>query len=272
MLEYVTGRNAPVPAAVIRRQCGIPKSSLHHLLHQLREARYLVYDSRNHGWSLGPRLSELNSDAPLFAHALAVLKAFPSGAAGLSLHALAQTTHLPQKAVERIVSELEHHEFLALQPDGSYALGLELVSLSARILWLDRYRLAAHPSLVRLRDVTGETANLVVLDGDYGLYIDQVESRSALRYSGWIGRRVPIEGTATGAAFKDAFVPHVVADAVEMGVTAVASGIAGAHPPVVVSILAPSVRLQSTGVDRAAHWVEAAARQIAAELGRAENR
>jgi DNA-binding IclR family transcriptional regulator len=271
ILEYLNGRAGPSPAAVIRRQSGVPKSSLHHLLHQLEERRYVTYHREEHGWSVGPRLRELASDAPLFAHALVVLEAFPSGTSGLSLRDIEQAVQLPAETVARIVRELEEHEFVADQGDGSYTLGLELVSLATRVRWLDRYRLAARPYLVQLRDVTGETANLVVQDGDQGLYVDQVESRSALRYSGWVGRRVPIAGTATGAAFHDAFSAHVVADAVELGCTSVACGIGELYPHLVVSIIAPTSRLEITGIDRASHWVEAVARQIAARLTVGEN-
>jgi IclR family transcriptional regulator, acetate operon repressor len=266
ILEYLSARVGSSPAAVIGRQFGIPKSSLHHLLHQLEERRYVTYDRKGHGWSLGSRLSELTSDAPLFAHALAVLEVFPSGVGGMSLRAIEQAAQLPAATVARIVPELEKHGFVADQGDGSYTLGLELVSLATRVRWLDRYRIAARPYLVQLRDVTGETANLIVQDGDHALYLDQVESHSALRYSGWVGRRVPMAGTATGAAFHDAFSPHIVADAVELGVTAVACAIGDMYPPLVVSILAPTSRLEITGVSRAAHWVEAVARQIADRL------
>ena len=52
---------------------------------------------------------------------------------------------------------------------------------------------------MRLRDATSETANLIILDGDHAIYIDQVESSYALRHSGWVGRRVPLAGTALAA-------------------------------------------------------------------------
>jgi len=262
VLEFLSAKTRPVPAAVIRRHCDVPKSSLHHLLHQLQDKGYAVYHRDEHGWALGPKVADLTTTAPLFAHALAVLEAFPPDAGGLTRRGIATTTGLPSETVDRTVAELERHDFLTSGSDGSYALGLELVSLSARIRWLDRYRRAARPELVHLRDVTGETANLIVRDGDRGLYLDQVESRSPLRYSGWVGWRVPIEGTATGAAFSDAFVPHVVADAVEAGVTAIACGIGDVDPPLVVSVLAPTGRLEMTGMARASRWVEAAARQI----------
>jgi DNA-binding IclR family transcriptional regulator len=266
VLEFLSQKARPTPAAVIRRHCDIPKSSLHHLLHQLEDKGYAVYHREEHGWTLGSRVADLTSDAPLFSQALAVLEAFPPDAGGLTRRGIARATGLPPSTVERIVSELELNDFVTSRPDGSYTLGLELASLSARIRWLERYRLAARAELVHLRDVTGETANLVVKDGDRGLYLDQVESRSPLRYSGWVGWRVPMEGTATGAAFADAYVPHVVADAVEAGVTAIACGVGDVDPPLVVSILAPTGRLEMTGVQRASHWVEAAARQIGDRL------
>jgi IclR family transcriptional regulator, acetate operon repressor len=266
VMEYLSGTTESVPAAVIRRRCRIPKSTLHHLLHQLQEKRYVVYRSREHGWALGPRLSEISSDNSLFAHALAVLEAFPSGAIGLTPQAIAHTAGLSPSSVERILAELVDRGFVGLRADGSYALGLELVSLASRIRWLDTYRLVARPNLVHLRDVLGETANLVVQDGEHALYVDQVESHSPLRYSGWIGRRVPIAGTAAGAALADPSTTQIVADAVEVGVTAVAAGVEGADPPLAITVLAPSARLEMAGVARAAHWVEAASRDVANRL------
>ena len=269
VLEYLSARTRPVPAAVIRRHYAIPKSSLHHLLHELEERGFAVYHPRERGWGLGPRLRELTSEAPLFAHALAVLEALPSGASGLAPRRLAEATRLPAKAVERILAELERSEFVALLSDGSYTLGLELTRLAARIRWLEQYRLAARPVLVHLRDITGETANLFVRDGDTAMYIDQVESRSPLRFSNLVGLRVPIADSASGAALLDAFVCHVVSGEVDsVRATAVACGVGGVEPPLAVGILAPTERLEMTGADRAAHWVEAAARQIGERLVR----
>ena len=65
VLEYLSARSSPSPAAMIRQHTGIPKSSLHHLLHQLEQRRYIVYSVKERRWSVGPRLLELAAGAPL---------------------------------------------------------------------------------------------------------------------------------------------------------------------------------------------------------------
>ncbi len=119
---------------------------------------------------------------------------------------------------------------------------------------------------MRLRDATGETANLIILDGDHAIYVDQVESSYALRHSGWVGRRVPLAGTATGAAFEDRTTSHVASDAVETGVTAIACAIDLPGDDAAVSITAPSWRIEEFGIVRAQRMVEAVAREISQRL------
>jgi DNA-binding IclR family transcriptional regulator len=128
--------------------------------------------------------------------------------------------------------------------------------------WVDRLRIAARTHLVRLRDATSETANLIVLDGDHAIYVDQVESSYALRHSGWVGRRVPLAGTATGAAFENRTTSHVAKDAVEAGVTSIVCAIDLPGDEAAVGVTAPSWRIEEFGVVRAQRMVEAVAREI----------
>jgi urocanate hydratase len=158
---------------------------------------------------------------------------------------------------------MQEADLLWVQPDGSFRLGLELFSLAAQVGWVDRLRVLSRPVLTQLRDSTRETANLAVMDGDQAIYVEQVESRQALRYGGWLGRRVPIEGTALGAALRDPDKVHVKDGAVEEGVMAIASGIPGTFPPAAVSLLAPSWRIERWGVETAGRLVAASARQLA---------
>jgi len=120
--------------------------------------------------------------------------------------------------------------------------------------------------LVRLRDASGETANLVVLDDGHATYIDQVESRYALRHSGWVGRHIPLEGTATGMALADDTKAHTVTDSIEAGVTAIVCGVKGANSPTAVGITGPTWRITEAGIRRLSVMVEAIARETGADL------
>jgi DNA-binding IclR family transcriptional regulator len=267
ILEFLAGRTYPAPTMVIAAECKIPKSSLHNLLNRMRARRFVVYRSEQRAWSLGPRLMEISGDAPLLAHALAVLRTFGQTSAPMDIREVVKHSELPLKVVSRILPELEDAGMLSLAPDGRYRPGLQLVALASRVGNLDRLRLAARTILTRLRDATGETANLVVLESEHALYIDQVESRHALRHTGWVGRQIPLGSTATGAALGGAGGAQVARDAVEMGVTAVACAIPGfSDPPAVVSIIGPSFRLEGTELTRACTVVEAAAAAVGASL------
>ena len=203
VLEFLGRRTSPAPASIIASSCHIPRSSTYGLLNLLKERRFVTYRADERAWSLGSAAFELSADAPLFAHGLAVLRAFATSSRGLTVQQIATGAGMSRVAVTRILPYLVESDLLHADPDGTYSLGLELVSLASRVGWVDRLRIAARTHLVRLRDATGETANLIVLDGDHAIYVDQVESSYALRHSGWVGRRVPLAGTATGAAFED---------------------------------------------------------------------
>jgi DNA-binding IclR family transcriptional regulator len=152
-------------------------------------------------------------------------------------------------------------------PDNRYGLGLRFVSLASRVGDLDHLRMVARRYLIELRSATGETANLVVRDGDRALEIDQVESRQTLRYIGWFGYQIPVTTSAAGAALRGAVGAQVVHDAVEEGVTAVACAIPGADdPPAALSVTGPTFRLQGEKLQRTCEAVQSAAAQVGAAL------
>jgi DNA-binding IclR family transcriptional regulator len=262
VLEFLGRRTTPAPASIIAASCHIPRSSTYGLLNLLKERRFVTYRADERAWSLGSAAFELSADAPLFAHGLAVLRAFATPSRGLTVQQIATGAGMSRVTVTRILPHLVESDLLHADPDGTYSLGLELVSLASRVGWVDRLRIATRIHLVRLRDATAETANLIVLDGDHAIYVDQVESSYALRHSGWVGRRVPLAGTATGAAFDDRTTSHVAKDAVEAGVTAIACAIDLPVDEAAVGITAPSWRIEEFGVVRAQRMVEAVAREI----------
>ena len=266
VLEFLGRRNSPAPASIIASSCNIPRSSTYGLLNLLKSRRFVAYRPTERAWTLGSAAFELSADAPLFAHGLAVLRAFATVSRGLSLHHIASASGLSRAAVARILPYLVESDLLHADADGTYSLGLELVGLASRVGWVDRLRIAARAHLMRLRDAIRETANLIVLDGDHAIYVDQVESPYALRHSGWVGRRVPLADTATGAAFEDPGTAHVVADAVEAGVTAIACTIDVPDYEAAVGVTAPSWRIEEFGIPRAQRMVEAVAREISQKV------
>jgi DNA-binding IclR family transcriptional regulator len=262
ILEFVDRQSLPVSAATIVAACGIPRSTLRDLLRMLQSRGYLVYRAAEKGWAPGQRLLASRADGLEFEHGIAVLELFGAGGAGLSIEDIVERSGLSRDLVGRTLTALAAFGLVVPCSDGTYALGRRLLGLASRIGWVETLQLEARPGLTRLRDESGETASLIVEDAGQALYVDQVESRFGLRCRGWIGRRVPLEGTSVGAAFGDPSRAHVVADAVDAGVTAITCALPGVEPTVGVSIIGPSWRLEERGLDQLALLVQSAANEL----------
>ena len=266
VLEYVGQQGYPVPAAEIGEACRIPRTSLYKLLHVLEDRGYLASLPDDAGWTPGRRLLDLRSDSLLFVHGMLVLETLERGGGRMSPEDLAAATDLPLELVSRLLVALADHSLVMVGLDGTYGLGLRFVSMASRVGWAERLQLTARPILMRLRDATGETASLIVEDAGQALYLDQVESHFNLRCRGWVGRRVPLEGTSVGAAFKQTggCSAHVVQDAVEQGVTAVSAAVAGMVPKAAVNVIGPTWRLEERGLDDVCALVCAAVDELTA--------
>jgi DNA-binding IclR family transcriptional regulator len=61
VLETLARHTRPVPTMTIARQCGIPKSSAHHLLNVMRERHFVTYYEHERAWGLGVSVFEVGS-------------------------------------------------------------------------------------------------------------------------------------------------------------------------------------------------------------------
>src|SRR4051794_15415343 len=79
--------------------------------------------------------------------------------------------------VHRLLTALRSRGFVHLNPETHrYRLDVAVLRLSSALLRQTNLRTLALPSLVALRDRTGETASLTVRRGTRRLHLDQVES------------------------------------------------------------------------------------------------
>jgi IclR family acetate operon transcriptional repressor len=148
--------------------------------------------------------------------------------------------------VTRLLMLLEA-ESLVTRDAGTFGLGARLALLVTKFEPLEELRVAARPVLNDLRARSGETANLLVADGDVAVYIDQAEETSGAPSNAWTGRRVPLAGSACGRALMAGRGSHTVADAVEPGVTAVACAVRGGSVyPAVISLIGPTTRMRGS--------------------------
>ena len=116
--------------------------------------------------------------------------------------ALMRATGFPRPTVHRIVAALVAERMLVEDAaTHGLALGPRLIQLAARSWGRSDLRLAAMDALKRLRDITGETVHLAVPNGRSMVFIEKLESPSAVRMSSRIGTSVPLHVTAVGKAY-----------------------------------------------------------------------
>ena len=124
-----------------------------------------------------------------------VLEAVAAGAT--SLAALVERTGLSRATVHRLAVALEVHRLLARDGDGRWRLGGRLAELSGAPTG-DSLLERADAVLVRLRDATGESAQLYRRQGEARLCIAAAERGSGLRDTVPVGTSLPM--TAGSAA------------------------------------------------------------------------
>jgi len=116
-----------------------------------------------------------------------VLAALEGGPATLA--ALVAATGLARPTAHRLAVALEHHRFVARDVQGRFVLGPRLSELSSAA-GEDRLLAAAGPVLARLRDITGESAQLFRRQGDHRVCVAAAERQSGLRDSIPVGSQL----------------------------------------------------------------------------------
>jgi IclR family acetate operon transcriptional repressor len=117
---------------------------------------------------------------------------------GLSLAEISSTIELAKPTTFRYLWTLEAAEWVERDADGLYRLGVGFAGMQSRTLTHLQER--ARPWLERLREETGETANLGVLSGKTVVYVETAPSHRDVRMSRDQGSRDPVYCTALGKA------------------------------------------------------------------------
>ena len=145
----------------------------------------------------GPRADRVQS----LDRALDVLEAL--GAAGeLGVSEIASRTGLVVSTAHRLLATLVARGYVAQNPaNGRYMLAYKVLELvDAHEAGTAALRAAARPHLERIREATGETANLVVLEADRVVYADQVEGSHSIRMFTELGSSALAHTTGSGKA------------------------------------------------------------------------
>lgn len=114
----------------------------------------------------------------------------------LGIGELAAATGLAQGTAHRLLRTLQTRGYVRRDAARKYSLGAAAFVLGdAAQRSLAR---SARPHLAELVKLSGETANLAVLEGDEVVYLAQVPSPHSLRMFAEVGRHVPVHTTAVG--------------------------------------------------------------------------
>jgi DNA-binding IclR family transcriptional regulator len=239
-------------------------------------------------------------------NALHLLEQFSYTEPVLGVSELARRLGLAKSTVHRMLTTLLDEGFVRKTGDGRYRLGFRLYELGQLVVSSLELREVAHPTLERLRNDTGETVHLAVLEGADVVYLERFESPSTLRLFGRLGRRMPAHSTSSGKCLL-AYSPPDVIDAVvaaglprlaprtitsramlvrvlrqvrrdgyassidesEPGATSVAAPVFGVDGTVIaaVSVAGPSQRIPPESIPRCSRLVRRAADAISSGMG-----
>lgn len=219
---------------------------------------------------------------------------------------LAKELGVHKSTASRLVAALERRSLVEqVEERGKYRIGVGILRLagatSARLELVQQ----ARPVCRELADSTGDTVNLVTLDGGAALYIDQIAGASTLSSYNWVGQRIPVHATSNGKVLVSEMTPTqlrrtvreltpytartvtsraafeaelamvraqgyaVARDELDVGLTALAAPIRNAHGEIVasVSVSGPSFRMDKDRLRGLTVTVRSAAAEVSARLG-----
>jgi urocanate hydratase len=209
--------------------------------------------------------------------AFRLLRNFGPRTKSLSLTEMARAADLPISTTSRLIMTLENEKFLRRQMNGNYVPGSRLLQAGISALnSIDLYEVSEE-SLQNLSRLTSETVNLAIETEDNTvIYLRQFVSTRPIRHESWVGRVIPILGTAIGAAIRnktnaDGYV--WTDNTLEAEVTAIAAPVLAENGDVLaaLSVTGPSYRFDQTLIESAGRNLVIEASSLAERLGRSFN-
>ena len=136
---------------------------------------------------------------PGLSRGLRVLEILGAAKTPMSLSEIARAMDLSRSSVFRLVYTLRHMEFIKDgEQKNTYTLGAQVLNLGFAYLNNQPITTIARPLLAHLRDVTGVSTHLSVLEGHYVLYLGSHQARSGFVSNMVTGTRVEAYTTAIG--------------------------------------------------------------------------
>src|SRR5580693_6402165 len=131
------------------------------------------------------------------AKGLAVIRAFTSERAALSLSEIAGITDMPAATTRRCLLTLEELGYVT-RSGRSFLLRPKVLELGAAYLESMNIEQLTKTHLEELARNTGDSAALCVLDGTEIVYVARASIRTLMRLEAHVGSRFPAHATSTG--------------------------------------------------------------------------
>lgn len=188
----------------------------------------------------------------------------------ISLSDAARVADLSASTALRLLRTLEGSGFVTRDPNGDFRPGASVIQLGALALGQESLVSLCTPHMKRLVAETGESCYLSIPGpGETGIYIAIVEGTHSVRHTSWVGRSIPLEGSAAGQVLNGKHGGSgyaIVRSGVEDDITAVAVPVAlGGRTVAALSIVVPSYRLDEAKARRFGEELVKAAGSIPVE-------
>ena len=182
----------------------------------------------------------------------------------LALSGLVEATGIPRPTAHRLATALEDHGLVRRDGRGRFTLGLRLVALGHTAAGELPITEAARPALEELRELTGESVQLYVRDGDRRVCTLSLESPHGLRTIVPLGAVLPLDRGSAGKVLRGEWTRQGWAESVgerEAGMASVSAPVLDAAGAVLaaVSVSGPIERITRTPGRRYGAAVVAAA-------------
>ncbi|MCB1740449.1 MAG: IclR family transcriptional regulator [Gammaproteobacteria bacterium] len=117
---------------------------------------------------------------------------------GLTLSELARRSGIHKSSVLRLCATLEQRGYLSRTHRGAYCMGARVTQLAQAYQSRQRLEALVRPSLLALRDHSGESAAFYVPDGDMRVCLYRENALHAIRHHVEEGTRFPLAEGAVG--------------------------------------------------------------------------
>ena len=129
---------------------------------------------------------------------LAVLNAFDTDAAFLTLSQIARRSGLPMSTAHRLVAELEREQLIERLDDRTFRLGVRLWELAARTPGALGLRELALPYMQEVHASVRQHTQLGIQSGSEVLFLERLSTREAVVNTTLVGGRLPLHASSSG--------------------------------------------------------------------------